>query len=935
MRTPLKYFLRRSAVFAFILTSFGAWAAGETSGRLAGTVYDPTGAPLGSVPLTLTSAALQGPAFKDSGDDGNYSFNSLSPATDYALEVNIPGFAPIKQTGITVNLGRTTTVDVKLSVLTETRAETYEIKAKVNPMMATDSAQATTVVTFEKAAQTPIFHQVERVASQVPGVGPGTRPSTRGGLTRYSKFYVDGMDTTDVTDGAITAPMNYDVVEQFEVITGGFDAQYNSLGAVTNAVTKSGGNTFKYDVNVTASPPWMTAQNAIPGNQQALAGTYGETNTTRLPQTYFYSPVVALTGPIIKDKLWFAVSGQMNLNRRESLISTPYSAQETRPTDTLTTLLRGKLTWQATTKDRLSVAFNYDRNVIDNVIGNGSVTLDAEQKIDRGGFFVIANYDHSFTDALLFQLQAGVTHKSVSQGPGIDTGLVSHFDSSQRVSQFSSGQISSDNQGNFLNESKQRVQFDPMILWNLGRHQIKAGIQVSYQRSLQLQGVTTTQRYTDRNGVCNIDDPTTFSFCNQHIDFYNSDGQLAPQRSFGSVFGPGFFVQDRFTLNKYLTLIGGLRLDLGSIAGNDGKVLGTLVGVGPRLAATWDILGDRKTIVTGHYGRSNDVGNILVAQHANPSLTQVTSTFANGTFANCTLNVNATGCQQTGGSRSLTIGAPPSVDEVAVGVKREIFEQTAVGIDFSYRKYSNMWADRETNAVYDSTGTRVVSYANGQSQSVLEGITSSQASREYKGMDVWVQGNPGNFDLLASYTLSQTTGTVDDYFSSLLINPRYTQFYEGPSSDDRRHAFKGSLTYRTSFGLDLGLRFQYFSGTPVWESFPNAFGGVQRVYRSPRGTGFANDAVTGLPNLNDATQWVNLRNPDQLTLDLQARYNLSEAFGIKAFRMEIIALVVNATNSTQATFLSDVYNPGGTNRFGTATGRAAPLQGELILRVRN
>ena len=100
-------------------------------------------------------------------------------------------------------------------------------------------------------------------------------------------------------------------------------------------------------------------------------------------------------GPIVKDKLWFFVSGQLNRSSRETLISTPYSGQESRPTDTRTDLARVKLTWQATPRDRLSVGFNYDHNHIDNNVGNGSATLEAEQKIDRGGFFVIGNYDHN------------------------------------------------------------------------------------------------------------------------------------------------------------------------------------------------------------------------------------------------------------------------------------------------------------------------------------------------------------------------------------------------------------------------------------------------------------------------------------------------------------------------------------------------------------
>ncbi len=929
----MKNSLRWLLCVAVLTQASVAFAIGETTGRLTGFVFDPTGAPLGEVPVTLTSSMLLQPQTRTSGEDGRYEFANIPPGVDYVLEVNVPGFAAVRQSKIEVNLGRTTTIDIKLNVLTETTAATYEIVEKVNPIMSTDTAQSTTVVTFEKASQTPIFNQVERMASQVAGVGPGNRPSTRGGLSRYGRFFVDGMDTTDVTDGSITAPMNFDAVEQFEIITGGFDAQYNALGAVTNAVTKSGGNTFRYDVVFRASPSFMVAKNAVPGNQPSLNGIYVD-NPIKLPETFFYAPVAVVSGPIIKDKLWFSTSAQINLSKRESIVTTIYSPQENRSTDTQTTLARLKLTWQATSKDKVSVAFNYDRNMIDRNIGNGSATLDAESKIDRGGFFVIGNYDHQFTDNLLFQLQTGITHKNVFQGPQKETGLISHFDSTNRVSQFAAGSLGGDTVGNFLTESKSRIQFDPTLLWNLGKHQLKGGVQLSYQRSQQLTGVTDAQRYLDRGGVCDLDNPASFGFCSQFATFYNDKGQLAPQKNEGAVFSTGVFLQDRWNINKYLTLIPGFRIDVGALTANENKPLTTLVGVGPRLAGTWDIQGNRKTIISAHYGRSNDVGTILIAQHGNPALTQVTANFANGTFANCQFGVSSPGCRQTGGARTIANGAPPSVDEVTLGVKREVTEQAAIGLDLTYRRYNNMWVDEETNQLFDVTGTRVVGGSNGTQQSILQAKTSPLAYREYKGADIWVQGTPGNWDLLASYTLSLNNGTVDDYYSSLLVNPRFTQFAEGPVSDDRRHALKGSLSYRTAFGLDLGLRFQYLSGTPLWASYPNPnTTETSRVTRSPRGTGFADSQ--NVPNLNDASTWSELRNPSQMIVDVQARYNLGQLFKFKETRIDIAALIVNAFNSTEAFSLSDTYSAGTANRFGTATGRQAPFQAQLVLRVRN
>ena len=194
------------AVLFMALAPGRARAAGEINGSVAGYVYDPTGAALSEVPLTISGTALQGPMSRTTGDDGRFEFDLLPPGEDYVIEVNVPGFTPIRQQGIHVRLGQTTGVDVNLSILTEqAAAETYEIVEKANPVMNPDSAQTVAVITAEKAATTPIFHQVEGMAQQVAGVGPGNRPSTRGGLARHGRFFVDGMDTTDVTDGSITA----------------------------------------------------------------------------------------------------------------------------------------------------------------------------------------------------------------------------------------------------------------------------------------------------------------------------------------------------------------------------------------------------------------------------------------------------------------------------------------------------------------------------------------------------------------------------------------------------------------------------------------------------------------------------------------------------------------------------------------------------------
>ena len=915
----------------------------EITGRVAGYVYDPTGAALSEVPLTIAGPALQKQIAATTGDDGRFELGNLPVGEGYTIEVNVPGFAPVRQTGIKVRLGETTPVDVRLNVLTETQAAaTYEIHETVNPLLNPDSAQVTNIITSEKAAESPVFHLVEGMAQQAVGVGPGSRPSTRGGLARYTQVKVDGMDTTDISSGGITAPMNFDAVENFEIITGSMDAEYNSLGVITNIVSRTGSNAFTVDANLTLSPEFATVRNSFPANNPGYVGNYLN-STVPLPEKTFYSPVLNLAGPLVTGKLWFFASFQQNFFTGDTPVSI-FGKNYNRPSSSTSTLGRLKLTWQATDRDRVSAAFNLDRNVVNNSVafgGNGSlVTDDAENKLHRGGQFFIVDYDHSFSDTVLFQLQSGVTFEKSNTDP-----VYGDLDTPAHRDQFG-GPTQLNSSGGFFHEQKTRLQFDPSVAWKLkaaGTHQLKAGLQYSWLIDGQVTGQAGDLQYTDRGGLCDPALPATFQYCGRRTQYVGSSGGTLSTGA--HVSNIGLFLQDRWTVSRQLTIVPGLRFDVGKLYGTDGTLLTNLTGVGPRLSVTYDLFADRKSLVVAHYGRSNDVGDAFIAQHGNPSLAQYVSTFANPTgFADCANLGPASAqfkaqCSLFGGQKGRSIAprqAAPHVDELAVGIHHEPVEETLLGVDLNFRRYGNLWTDQETNLIYDATGSHIVGGVNGQKRSILEARTPASAYRDYKSVDLWMEGKPGRFDILGSYTLAYATGTVADYFDGYGTNPRFDQFYDGPVPDDRRHTLKGTVSYNTEWGLTLGGTFAYRTGTPLWESFSNNGDYNGTRYRSPRGTGFPVSSANNLPDFNDPGSIATLRNPDQVNVGLLARYNLGKPLGLTAQKAEVTFYVVNANDTSEASGYNSQYSTiAARNTFGYSSGRTSPLQGELILRFRN
>ena len=92
--------------------------------------------------------------------------------------------------------------------------------------------------------------------SQNDGVGV----SFSGSSSLENQYYVDGVNTTGLTYGTVGSPVINDFIEEIEVITGGYNAEYGrATGGVVNVVTKSGSNEFKGSVFGYWQPGQLTA----------------------------------------------------------------------------------------------------------------------------------------------------------------------------------------------------------------------------------------------------------------------------------------------------------------------------------------------------------------------------------------------------------------------------------------------------------------------------------------------------------------------------------------------------------------------------------------------------------------------------------------------------------------------------------------------------
>jgi len=275
-------------------------AQAQTTGSLAGQVVDAnTQQAVGDAVVIAQSPALQGEQTAVTDASGAFEI-TLLPAGTYTLTVQREGFQPFTQQGLTVRLDRS--IRVKLSLIPESlKEQAIEIVAQ-RPSISVTTTQQGGTVSKEQMTLVP-YGRNARTFDQVATSIPGVQPDANGGFAMNwsgspeQNYIIDGVNVSDPGFGTLGTTLIQDFVQEVDVKTGGYQAEYGrATGGIINVVTKSGGNEFHGSVFVNWSPFEATRKQI---------NTLGASIGTRVSQRYNLDFGAELGGPILKDKLWF------------------------------------------------------------------------------------------------------------------------------------------------------------------------------------------------------------------------------------------------------------------------------------------------------------------------------------------------------------------------------------------------------------------------------------------------------------------------------------------------------------------------------------------------------------------------------------------------------------------------------------------------------
>ena len=245
MRYSRLSYYKKIRFFLFFLVLQKVLFAG-TTGKISGIVKDQnTGEPLVGCNIIVQGTAL-GAA---TSVDGRYFILSVPPGT-YSLKSSMIGYGSIVMNDLQVIVDLTAKADFNLA------AETIEgeevIVTAQKPTVRLDQTSMSAVVSSEDIENLPVTEVSDIIELQAGIVrSPDGGFHVRGGRSSEVSFWVDGVATTDSYDGSSGLEVENSGIQEVQVISGTFNAEYGqAMSGIVNVVTKDGGKNYEGNLEI-------------------------------------------------------------------------------------------------------------------------------------------------------------------------------------------------------------------------------------------------------------------------------------------------------------------------------------------------------------------------------------------------------------------------------------------------------------------------------------------------------------------------------------------------------------------------------------------------------------------------------------------------------------------------------------------------------------
>ena len=291
---------------------------GGTTGKLTGTITEAAT----RAPLISANVFLKGTSIGVATDlDGNYTILNIPPGT-YTVVVSIIGYRQVEFENVRISSDLTTTVNAALETQVQ-ELESTVIMAERN-LIIRDMTSSLITTSADQIRDLPVQQISEVLRLNAGIIESDGRLHIRGGRPGEVAYWVDGISATDLYDGRIGVSVENTAVQELQVISGTFNAEYGqAMSGIVNIITKEGGKKYAGQIKVYAGDYFSTsnkfslyksletAQNPTTGLTEIVSSSKDFPLKTFDP-TSVYNGELNLSGPVplTGEKLSFFVNGR-------------------------------------------------------------------------------------------------------------------------------------------------------------------------------------------------------------------------------------------------------------------------------------------------------------------------------------------------------------------------------------------------------------------------------------------------------------------------------------------------------------------------------------------------------------------------------------------------------------------------------------------------
>jgi len=667
MNTLAEVYSRRLLLgaVALLLLLVPQFAMGQTAGTgtISGTITDPSGAAVAAATVEVRNTDT-GIVRTVATDDSGLYYAPFLQTGHYEVSASKEGFARVDRKDLLLEVGSKLAIDLSLPL--KTTAETVEVTGEA-PLIEPEKTDLSQTVSQTLSANLPLNgRRWQNFVLLTPGV------TTDGSHGLVSYHGISGLFNNSAVDGTsnqqaffsedrgrtgVAYTYSLDAIQEFQVTSNAFSAEFGqAAGGVVNAVTKSGANDLHGDVFYYLRYPSLNALDPLSKSQ----------GITTQPEHQRQQFGASVGGPIIKDRLFFFVNYDGQRRSFPIIYTGPSNALNKAAVTTANCtaavipgitpsqcaaavnyvlgnigpqprfgdqdIYLGKLDYQASTNNHLSVSFNYMNWKAPNdyqtnpTVFASSVGQNASYGThDR---FLVAHWSSVLSTTMVndFRFQysrdfefygANASAPSVAMGSSSSGGI------------FSYGMPNAQPRPAFPDEH--RLEFADSLSIVHSRHTFKFGVDISPIHEVLINLFQGGGVY---NYAFNATNPT-FTFESWVADLYRlplaTDGGNSRigkhYNTFAQAFDPitgagkddfynvdyGFYGEDTWKMRSNLTVNLGLRYDIQWVPQpprpNTSSALATYAtstlnidkaDIGPRIGVAWQM--SKNMVVRGGYG---------------------------------------------------------------------------------------------------------------------------------------------------------------------------------------------------------------------------------------------------------------------------------------------------------------------------------------------